>query len=449
MDITPSTTTEISAPETSSWQEIKAVLSLRNFRLLWLGQGISLLGDQFGFIALPWLVLQLTGDAFAMGLVLAMMGVPRAIFMLFGGALTDRFSPRLLMLATNVARMILVSALAFAILTNVIAMWMIYLFALLFGLADAFFYPASSAIVPTILPKQQLQIGNSITQGTAQLSVFLGPVLAGGIIAIFAGESTGGDTPPDLRGIGIAFAFDAITFLASALTLKLMSEGKKQIEDAEEKQNVLESIREGLAYVWQDDTLRTIFLVVAAISVLTIAPINLGVPVIADDRLSGAAAYGILMSAYGAGSLIGIVFSGILPRPPEHRQGSILFGAVAMVGLFTVGLAFSQTIWVASLFLLLSGIFDGWVMIQFTTWLQLRTPEALLGRIMGLLMFAFVGLAPVADALFGWLIEWNVTAVLIFSGLTMTLISIFAALQPDIKNMGTAVSSESGVQNGS
>ena len=76
---------------TSSWLEIKQVLAQRDFRLLWLGQGISLLGDQFGLIALPWLVLQLTGDAFAMGLVLAIAGVPRAIFMLFGGALTDRF----------------------------------------------------------------------------------------------------------------------------------------------------------------------------------------------------------------------------------------------------------------------------------------------------------------------------------------------------------------------
>ncbi len=439
MEITPDKTIIDATTENSStWREIKGVLNYRNFRLLWLGQGISLLGDQFGLIALPWLVLQLTGDAFAMGLVLAIAGIPRALFMLFGGALTDRFSPRTLMLVTNVVRMILVGILAFTILTNVISMWMIYLFALLFGLADAFFFPASSAMVPTILPKQQLQIGNSITQGTAQLSVFLGPVLAGFIIALFAGEHVGGETVPNLQGIGIALAFDAVTFLASALTLKLMSDGKKHAGDSEEVKNVLAAIREGLAFVWQDDTLRTVFLVVAAIAVLTIAPINLGVPVIADDRLNGAADYGILMSAYGAGSLIGIILSGVLPRLSERRQGSILFSAVAMVGLFTVGLALSQTIWIASLFLALSGIFDGWVMIQFTTWLQLRTPEALLGRIMGLLMFSFVGLAPVADALFGWLIEWNVTAVLIFSGLVMTAISLFAALQPSIRNMGAA-----------
>ncbi|MBE2221858.1 MAG: MFS transporter [Anaerolineae bacterium] len=435
------TTQEPIATETSAWQEIKVVLGQRNFRLLWLGEGISLLGDQFGFIALPWLVLQLTGDAFAMGVVMAMAGVPRAVFMLFGGAMTDRFSPRMLMLVTNIARMILVAALSLAILTNTIEMWMIYLFALLFGLADAFFYPASSAIVPAILPKQQLQIGNSITQGTAQLSVFLGPVLAGLIIAMFAVENTGSETAvPDLRGIGIAFALDAVTFLASALTLKLMRTTRPHTA-SKEAQNMWQSIREGLAYVWHDELLRTIFIIVAAISVLSIAPINLGVPVISDERMpNGAAAFGILMSAYGAGSLIGIILSGVLPRPPAAMLGTVLFMAVGIIGLLMMGLAFSYSLLSAGLLLALIGLIDGWVIIQFTTWLQLRSPEVLLGRIMALLMFAFVGLAPVADMVFGWLIEWNIVVVILVSGGLLAMLSFVAAFQPNIRKMGTAVS---------
>jgi hypothetical protein len=104
-----------------------------------------------------------------------------------------------------------------------------------------------------------------------------------------------------------------------------------------------------------------------------------------------------------------------------------------------MGLAFANSILIASLMLAVTGVLDGWVMIQFTTWLQLRSPEALLGRIMGLLMFAFVGLAPVADALFGWLIEWDVTTVLLVSGVILALISFGAAFQPTIRTMGTAV----------
>ncbi len=423
----------------NGWQALKDVFAIRDFRLLWLGEGISLLGDQFGLIALPWLVLQLTGNAFAMGAVLAVAGIPRALFMLFGGALTDRFSPRMLMIVTNIARMILVFMLAVFILMNSVQLWMIYLFALFFGLADAFFYPAASAIVPTILPKQQLQIGNSITQGTAQLSVFLGPMLAGLIIALFADTGGQENGAPNLQGIGIAFALDAVTFLLSAIALKLMTPPKTAVSD-QDKQNVWASIKEGLLYVWNDATLRTVFIIVAALTVLSVAPITIGVPILADQRMpNGAAAFGILMSAYGAGSLLGIVLSGILPKPAPAKLGTFLFMAVAGMGLLMAGLAFVQTLFIGAGLLFLTGVLDGWVIIQFMTWLQMRSPEALLGRIMSLLMFAFVGLAPLAHIFFGALIAWNYTAVVLIAGLLLALIALYAAFQPNIRNMGEIV----------
>lgn len=425
----------------STLQQVRAVLGERAFRLLWLGEGVSLLGDQFALIALPWLVLQLTGDAFAMGAVLAVAGVPRALFMLFGGALTDRFSPRRVMLVTNLARMVLVAALAAAILAGQVQLWMIYLFALLFGLADAFFYPAASAIVPDILPREQLQIGNAITQGTAQLSVFVGPALAGLVIAFF-GQGQSATAVPELRGIGLAFAIDALTFLFSALMLKLMPAGRPPA--AQSDQDVWAAMREGLSFVATDETLRTVFLIVAALTVLGVAPINLGVPVLADERLSGgAAAFGLLMSAYGAGSLSGIILSGLLPAAPPRIFGPLLLGLVSLIGLLTMGLAFVSTLPAAALLLALMGVLDGYTIIQFTTWLQLCTPEALIGRVMSLLMFAFVGLAPVADVLVGALIEWDLTAVLLGSGGLLALVALWAAFQPSVRRMGAlALSSQ-------
>ena len=116
---------------------MRSVLHVRNFRLLLIGQGISVLGDQFYMIALPWLVLQLTGDALAVGTVLALVAFPRALFMLVGGALIDRFSPRNMMLASDALRLMLVILLTLLMLTGSIQMWMLYGFALLFGLAAA------------------------------------------------------------------------------------------------------------------------------------------------------------------------------------------------------------------------------------------------------------------------------------------------------------------------
>src|SRR5258708_40297752 len=141
-------------------------LSVGNFRLLWIGESISLLGDQFYMIALPWLVLQLTGSALALGTAMALASIPRALFMLIGGAFVDRFSPRVVMIASNLARLVLVALLTALVLTNQIRIEMLYGFALAFGLADAFYFPAQSAIVPQLLKEDQLQAGNTFVQGT-------------------------------------------------------------------------------------------------------------------------------------------------------------------------------------------------------------------------------------------------------------------------------------------
>jgi len=213
-----------------------AVLRSRNFRLLRIGETISLIGDQFYMIALSWLVLQLTGDALAVGTLLAIAAVPRALFMLVGGALVDRFSPRSLMLTSNLVRLVLVVLLAGLVLSGAIKLWMLYVLALFFGLADAFFYPAQSAIVPQLVKERDLPWANALIQGMAQLSLFIGPVLAGGLIALFSGGqvSAGGESIPELRGIGLAFVIDAATFLASATTLWLIKVEKKKPAGAEE-----------------------------------------------------------------------------------------------------------------------------------------------------------------------------------------------------------------------
>src|SRR5262245_27397550 len=172
-------------------QKPASPLSVRNFRLLWIGEGVSLLGDQFYLIALPWLVLRLTGSALALGTILALASIPRAVFMIVGGAFVDRYSPRSILFASNFVRLVLVGIVSALVLTNNIRIEMLYGFALAFGLADAFYYPAQTAIVPQVLPQEQLQAGNSYVQGTAQLSLLLGPVLAGALIAVLGHTAAG------------------------------------------------------------------------------------------------------------------------------------------------------------------------------------------------------------------------------------------------------------------
>jgi MFS family permease len=422
------------------------VFGNRDFRLLWIGEGVSLLGDQFYLIALPWLVLQLTGNAFAIGTVLALVAIPRAVFMLVGGALTDRLSPRVIMLCSNAIRMVLVSALAALTVTGLIELWMLYAFALLFGLADAFFFPAQSAIIPRLLGPDRLQTGNAVIQGTAQLSLFLGPVLAGTLIAVLDGGGAGGaaaSAVPDLWGIGVAFMFDAASFLVSAFTLAMIhlppiSEAAADSGfTAKSRPGLFSSIGDGLALVWKDKTLRYYFGLIGVVNLLMSGPISVGIPVLADTRYAGGAAgFGVILSAFGAGSLAGVVIAGVRHRPSARRFPMIMLGLTGSMGIGLALLGVLSSTVTAAVVAALMGLGEGYVVIQFITWLQLRTAPHMLGRMMSVLMFAVVGLTPLSSTVSGALIQWNAQAVMVGAGILMFAVVGIAALSPSVWRLG-------------
>ena len=404
-------------------------MGIRNFRLLWIGEGISLLGDQFYLIALPWLVLSLTGNALAVGTVLATAGIPRALFMLVGGALTDRFTPRRLMINSNIARMILTGLLAVLVMTNLIQLWMLYAFALLFGLADAFFFPAQTSIVPQLVGKDQLQMGNAMIQGTATLSLFLGPVLAGTLISWLDGLAA-----HPTSGIAFAFALDSISFIASVAMLnRIRIENKNSpIKEAEGK--MFASIREGLLYVWNDATLRIVFGLVMGLNVLITGPFSVGVPVIARTRFpEGATAFGMIMSVFGGGALLGVVLAGMLPKPSKKLLGTVLLSVISSMGIGLAVIGITPRLTVAALAAIVMGIANGYNNILMITWLQQKIAPEMTGRIMSLVMFAAIGLNPVSTALAGALIGLNATTLLVCAGSLMTLFTLSAAFSPAVR----------------
>lgn len=409
-----------------------SVLSIRNFRLLWIGEGISLIGDQFYLIALPWVVLLMTGNAFAVGTILATAGIPRALFMLLGGAITDRFTPRKVMIISNLARMILTGVLAVLVFTNLIQTWMLYAFALIFGLADAFFFPAQTSIVPQLVSKGQLQAGNAMIQGTATLSVFIGPVLAGAMIS----RLDSGTTYSTL-GIALAFAIDSLSFLVSISMLSLMKMEHMLASVERAGEGVLAAVREGLLYVWKDATLKIVFSLVAGINILIVGPVFVGIPVIAKIRFTeGAAAYGMIMSAFGGGSLLGIVLGGILPKPSSKRLGTVLLSVMSMMGIGLVVIGIAPSILIAGIASFVMGAANGYNNITLITWLQNRISPDLTGRIMSLIIFASVGLNPVSTALAGALIGLNATLLMISAGSLMTIFTLSAAFSSAVRNLG-------------
>jgi MFS family permease len=258
----------------------RSPFAVRDFRLLWIGESVSALGDQFALIALPWLALVLTGSALALGTVLALMAVPRAVLMLLGGVYVDRLSPRRVMLGSNAVRLAAVAILGGLVLADAAQLWMLYVFALAFGVADAFFFPAQTAIVPELVPAGQLQRANGVVQGTAQAAVLIGPAVAGVVIAAFGNAGA----TPGLPGIGAALLIDAASFVASLVTLLLIAARPPLAAAASP---VLEAIREGITFVWHSPALRVLLLLTACLNLLVVGSFEVGLPVVAyhDVRL--------------------------------------------------------------------------------------------------------------------------------------------------------------------
>jgi Bacterial protein of unknown function (DUF894). len=405
------------------------VLRIRNFRLLWIGEGISLLGDQFYMIALPWLVLSLTGNALAVGTVMAMAGIPRALFMLVGGALTDRFTPRKLMINSNLARMILTGLLAALVATYLIQPWMLYALALFFGLADAFFFPAQTSIVPQLVDKGHLQQGNAMIQGTATLSLLVGPILAGTMISWLdrgANHST--------SGIALAFALDALSFMASIAMLNLMRIENGNAPTEKAQSGVLASIREGLLYVWNDAVLKIVFPITLGLNVLINGPFAVGIPVVARTRFpEGVAAFGLIMSVFGGGALLGTILAGVLPKPSKKRLGTVSLSVISVMGIGLAVIGFAPTMYIAVAAGLVMGTANGYANTILITWLQQKVAPEMTGRVMSLVMFAAIGLNPISTAVAGALIGLNVTMLLVCSGILMTVFTLSAAFSPTVR----------------
>jgi hypothetical protein len=402
----------------------------RDFRLLWIGEAVSAVGDQFALIALPWLALVLTGSALALGGAMALMAIPRAILMTFGGVAVDRFSPRRVMLGSNAVRLVAVAVLGSVVMAGRTELWMLYAFALVFGVADAFFFPAQTAIVPELVSDDQLQRANGIVQGTAQVSVLVGPVAAGIVIAALGG--TAGEA--SIAGIGAALLIDAATFIASLATLLLI---KPRVHVAGAHDSVIEAIKEGARFIWASKGLRAMILVSLAANFLIVGPFEVGMPFIAYARLpEGAAAFGLVTAAFGGGSLVGLLVGSILPAPRPSRFGAVVILPMALAGIAMAGLSAAHTTIVAAALTGVAGIALGYTNLLSITWIQRRIPAALMGRVMSLLITGSVGLVPVSMFLAGFAVQVNVDLTMLGAGIGMAVVAVLAVTSRAVRNIG-------------
>jgi MFS family permease len=390
-------------------------LRQRNFRLLFMGSTISLLGDQFYFVAMPWLVLQQTGSAIKMGAIMMTGAIPRAVLMLMGGAVSDRSSPRKIMMRTAWARAILVTALGLLIWLHLLHTWQLYAMAAAFGTADAFDGPAGRAFIPFLVEPEQLVAAESVSQVRTMLATIVGPAPAGFVIKAL--------------GLASGFFIDAVSFLFIIVALLWLPDPAPSLN---EKKPMFQSILEGLRYVAKDVPLRSLMLVAVGINFCLSGPISLGLAYLAKTRFGSPAMLGVMLSSLAAGGLSGALLAGIWKI---KRRGLMMLLVAFVLALLLGSLGILNGRWTTPPVLLLMGISAGIANVQIGAWIMQRIDSSVRGRVISVLTLGAVGTMPISLALAGFLIAVSLKLMFLCAGSVMLLVTITAAMQKTVREV--------------
>jgi MFS family permease len=405
----PASTPDVSNPA------IEHPLRNPKYRLWLIGGTISFLGDQFYMVALPWLILQQTGSAVAMGAVMMAGSIPRALLMLMGGVLSDRMSARKIMMTTATARTICVAVIGILIWFGILHMWELYVLAVIFGVADAFAVPASSAYLPSLLQPEQLVAASSVSQSTAQLTTIVGPVPAGFVI----------------KALGIAWAFflDAISFLFIIGALWKLPDPP---QSPAAKKAVWPAIAEGITYVKKDVPLRSLMLLAMTMNFCFAGPVSIGLTYMAKTRFGSPAILGTLLSAVAAGSLLGSLLAGVWKI---RRRGVLMLLVAAALAPCLGSIGFMYRVWALAGVLFVIGAMAALMNVHISAWVMQRIDAAVRGRVASVLMLGSFGIMPISFAVAGFLIAWNLKFTFLIAGLAMLLTAAGASLQRPVREI--------------
>jgi MFS family permease len=362
-----------------------APLRHRDFRLLWSGMCVSLLGDGIFLVAMAWQVYALSNAPTALAVVGVTMTVPTIAFLLLGGVISDRLDRRRIMLASDIARGLCVGLLAGLSLAGALELWHVAAIAAVYGAATAFFSPAFDALVPELLPAGELAQANALDQFVRPIALRLtGPALGGLLI--------------DALGVGTAFALDAASFAVSAGALLAMAPGARAASDG--RMSVARDMRDGLRYIRSHVWLWATFASAAIAYLLFMGPAEVLLPYIVKNDLHGSAAdLGIVFAAGGIGSVGCAVVIG--QRGLPRRDITFMYVTWTLATLAVAGYGLATAVWQLMVASLAFNALETAGTIVWATAKQRHVPAALLGRVSSLDWLISIGLLPLSFALTG------------------------------------------------
>jgi MFS family permease len=357
-------------------------LRYRDFRVLWAGMTVSLLGDGVFLVAIAWESYSLWNTPAALSIVSIGMTVPTIVFLLFGGIVSDRNDRRVVMAWADGVRAAAVAVLAVLVLVDALQFWELVALVAVYGAGTAFFTPAFEAIVPELLPDGELPAANALDQFVRPIALRLvGPILGGGLVALSA---------------GLAFALDAASF-AATLVAVLAVRARPRV-DRGVNASTIGAIVEGLRFVRARTWLWGTLLSAAIAYLVFLGPAEVLLPYVVKNELNASAGtFGLVLAAGGLGAVGAAAFVGRREHP--RRDITVVYATWTLATLAIAGYGLATAAWQLMLACLVFNALEAAGTILWATIKQRHVPGGLLGRVSSLDWLISIGLLPVSFAL--------------------------------------------------
>lgn len=361
-------------------------LKIHNYRLYFIGQGISWCGTWMQTIAQGLLVLQLTGSGTALGIMLALQFIPSLLFGAMAGVISDRYSKRKIIFLAQGLSGVLSLILGLLIVFGLIQLWMVYFIVVLHGCIIALDNPARQSFIIEMVGKDYLRNAISLNASEVNVARIAGPALAGIVIATV--------------GLVACFFINALSYLAVLIVLFMMK--RDELTIAPPIPHKKGQILEGFRYIQSSPMLRNTLIMVAIVGTLTFEfPVIL--PLLAEFTFhNGTNGYALLTSAMGFGAIIG----GLLSANQKKSNFRMLSLMSLLFGISVCIVAFTPTLIVAMIAMVVVGVFAVNFTATATTILQMESLPSMRGRVMSLWTVAFLGSTPIGAPLIGWIGEF-------------------------------------------
>ncbi|MGP0108165.1 MAG: MFS transporter [Acidimicrobiales bacterium] len=387
----------------AAWNQTFHSLRIRNYRLYFVAQLISVSGTWMQTVAQAWLVLHLTGSGVDLGIVVGLQFLPMLLFGPFGGLVADRRNKRRLLYMTQTAGGILALVLGVLVVSHAVQLWQVYLLATLLGMVNVFDNPTRQTFVMEMVGRDELPNAVSLNTVVMNTSRVVGPAIGGVVITVF--------------GLGICFFVNAASYIAVIVGLSMMR--SKELHPTRRVVRAKGQIRQGFRYVWRTPSLRNTLLAVAVIGIFAY---NFTVTLALLAKVTfhgGVGTYSLLTSCMGIGAVVGGLFAAHRARPTPR-----LLQVLALVfGGLLAAVALAPTLISAAALIVLMGAASIGFIATANASLQLASEPAMRGRVMALYAMAFLGTTPIGAPLVGAIAQWTSPRIALLIGAVATVVA--------------------------